>query len=257
MNSAVPPDALGKKIFFLYPSTIIQNGVMAALTEQEYEVYAVQNHAGLRRILKQFPDSLVFVYIDGQLPEKECEFWIRGVMGDPATAGVGIGVLSSVANAAVERKYLTSVKVQCGFIVVKTDITGALRQLLEILKSLKARGHKKYIRTTSENEALNTINILHDGDYIKGVIKDISAAGLSCVFARDPGFEKNSLFHDIQIKLQSMILKTDGIVFGSRMEGNTKIHVLLFTQRTNPDVRSRIRKYVQASLQRKMDALLK
>jgi hypothetical protein len=257
MGNADTPDILGKKIFFLYPSTLIQNEVMAALVEQEFEVYAVKNHANLRRVLKQFPNSLVFVNIDDQLPEKECEAWIRGVMSDPATAEVGIGVLSSSANEAVQRKYLLSIKVICGYTVVKTDITGALKQLLEILKAVDARGRRKYVRTTSENEALSTINIPHDGDYIKGVIKDISAVGLSCVFSRDPGLEKNSLCHDVQIKLQSMILKIEGIVFGSRMEGETKIYVLLFTQRTDPDARSRIRKYVQLSLQGKMDALLK
>jgi hypothetical protein len=257
MSGAVPPDILGKKIFFLYPSAIIQNEVMAALVEQEFEVYAVRDHAGLRRVLKQFPDSLVFVNIDDQLPEKECEAWIRGVMNDSATTAVRIGVLSSSANEALQRKYLIAVKVRCGYTVVKTDITGALKQLLEILKSVDARGRRKYVRTTSENETLCTINIPHDGDYIKGVIKDISAVGLSCVFSRDPGLEKNSLCHDVQIKLQSMILKIEGIVFGSRMEGGAKIYVLLFTQRTDPDVRSRIRKYVQSSLQGKMDALLK
>ncbi|MDR2028510.1 MAG: pilus assembly protein PilZ, partial [Treponema sp.] len=61
----------------------------------------------------------------------------------------------------------------------------------------------------------------------------------------------------IQIKLQSMLLKAEGIVFGSRMDGLEKIYVILFTQRIDPDVRVKIRKYIQSNLQAKMDGELK
>jgi hypothetical protein len=257
MDTGTGSDLLGKKLFFLYPSTIIQNEVMFELVEQEFEVYAIRDHVNFRKVLKQFPDSLVFINIDEQLAEKDWEAWVRGVMGDPATAEAGIGILSTTANEVLQRKYITTVGIRCGYTLIKSDITKAVKQLLEILKAVDARGRRKYVRATSENEALTTINLPHDGSYIKGVIKDISAVGLSCTFTVDPGFEKNSLCHDVQIKLQSMILKTEGIVFGSRMDGNTKIYVLLFTQRIDPDVRTRIRKFIQSTLQNKIDALLK
>jgi hypothetical protein len=77
--------------------------------------------------------------------------------------------------------------------------------------------------------------------------------GVSCAFEQDPELTKNALFKDIQVRLQTMLLKVEAIVFGSRMDGNEKIYVLLFTQRINPDVRTKIRKYIQLNLQSKMD----
>jgi hypothetical protein len=250
-------DITGKKIFFLYPSAIIQNEIAAELIQQEFEVYIVRDHLGLRRILKKYPDSIVFVNIDDQMNEKNWEAWIRGIMSDTATAHVGIGILSATDDTALSRKYINSIKITCGFIQVKKDIKQSIIQIMEILRVVDAKGRRKYIRATTDNESLTTINLPHNGDFVKGVIKDISVAGLSCAFSVDPLIEKNSLIKDIQIKLQSVILKAEGIVFGSRMDGITKIYVIIFTQRTDPDVRAKIRKYIQLNLQSKLDVAMK
>jgi hypothetical protein len=140
---------------------------------------------------------------------------------------------------------------------MKSDVLKSIKLLYGILQSVNARGRRKYLRATTENEALNTINIPHNGVFHKGVIKDISVVGLSCAFQDDPDIGKNSLCQDMQIKLQSMILKAEGIVFGSRMDGLTKIYVFIFTQRIDPEVRIKIRSYIQSLLQSKMDALLR
>jgi hypothetical protein len=251
-------EIVGKKIFFLYPSAMIQNEVAYELVQQEYEVYIIKDHLNLRRVLKKFPDSIVLINIDDGLAEKDWEVWIRGVQGDPNTAQVGIGILSAADNEALRRKYVTTINIQCGFTaIIKSDILKSIKQLYEILKVVDARGRRKYLRATSENETLTTVNIPHNGLFVKGVIKDISVVGLSCAFAEDPGLEKNSLCQDMQIKLQSVILKTEGIVFGSRQDGSSKIYVFLFTQRIDPDVRIKIRSYIQSIMQAKMDELLK
>jgi hypothetical protein len=101
-----------------------------------------------------------------------------------------------------------------------------------------------------------TINIPHEGFYLKGIIKDISSVGISCTFQKDPELEKNALCKDMQLKLQTAILKTEGIVFGSRTDGLLKIYVFLFTQRVAPEVRSRIRVFVRQILQERMARLL-
>jgi hypothetical protein len=249
-------EILGKKIFFLYPSAIIQNEIASDLIQQEYEVYIVRDHTSLRRVLRTYPDAIVFVNIDDQLPEKDCEAWIRGLLNDPATASVGIGVLSSAENEALQRKYVNSVGIRGGYTVIKSDISKAIISLMEVLKAFDARGRRKYIRVTMENNQA-TINIPLNGQYINGVIKDISVAGFSCSFEQDPQFDAKTLCKDIQIRLQSMILKTEGIVFGSRIDGLITTYVFLFTQRIDPDVRTKIRKYIQALLQGRMNILLK
>ncbi|MDR2185215.1 MAG: PilZ domain-containing protein [Treponema sp.] len=257
MGSGNQSDILGKKIFFLYPSTAIQNEIVFELIQQEFEAYVVRDQNALVPLLKRYPDSLVFIDIDEALPEPDWEKWIRDVMADPALADIKVGIVSAREDEALMRKYIASVKVQGGYTVIKSDINKAIRQLLEILHVFDAKGRRRFLRATSENETLTTINIPYNNAYVNGVIKDISSTGLSCTFTEDPNLEKNSLCQDIQIKLQSTLLKLEGIVFGSRMDGLSKIYVVVFTQRIDPSVRVKIRKYIQGNIQAAIDAELK
>jgi hypothetical protein len=250
-------DILGRKLFFLHPSALIQNQIMAELIQQEFEVYISKDHVKLRMILKQYPNSIVFANINDGISEKEWEAWIQGVMGDPETAGVDIGIVCSGDNEILKRKYLTQIKIRCGYTVLKSDLNPAIKQILEILKTVDAKGRRKYIRVITDKESKTTVNFPINGTFINGIIKDISVVGFSCVFTEDPGLTRNSLFQDIQIKLQTILLKAEGIVFGSRMDGEARIYVILFTQRTDPDAKTRIRKFIQSSLQAKIDAEFK
>ena len=248
-------DIQGKKIFFLHPSTVVQNQIVAELAQQEFEVYVVKNHGTIKKVLKKYNDSILFVDIDEGMNEHEWETWIRGILNTQPE--VAIGVLTGNRDEKLMHKYITSVKVQCGYTLIRSDINKCIVQILEILKDVNAKGRRKYIRTCIEKETMATINLPHGGDYINGIIKDISVVGISCVFDQDPELTKNALFKDIQVKLQTMLLKVEAISFGSRNEGNSKIYVMLFTQRIDPDVRTKVRKYIQQNLQGKMDIELK
>jgi hypothetical protein len=248
-----PSEILGKKIFFLHPTVVVQNQIVGELAQQEFEVYIIKNPASLIRALKKYPDSIVFADIDEQMTEKEWETWIRGVMGTPELKNVSIGIISANDDEILKRKYINTVQVSCGYTVLKSDLNKAIASILEILKAVDAKGRRKYIRATTENETNTTVNLPLNGTFINGSIKDLSVVGISCAFDLDPELLKNALFKDVQVKLGSMILKVEGIVFGSRMDGNAKIYVLLFTQRIDPEVRTKIRKYIQQNLQNKMD----
>jgi hypothetical protein len=252
-----PANILGKKIFFLHPSAVVQNQIVVELAQQEFEVYVVKDHEALVRVLKKYPGSVIFVDIDERMSEEKWEAWIREIMNNPATGQNSIGVLSVNDDEALQRKYVNSVKVRCGYTVLKADMNKVIKHLLEILKALDAKGRRKYLRAVSENESLTTINLPLNGTFVNGTIKDISVVGLSCVFAEDPELAKNTLVQNIQVKLQSTILKVEGIIFGSRPDGASKIYVILFTQRMDPDTRAKIRTYIQRNYQTKMDAELK
>ena len=247
----------GKKIFFLYPSMVAQNTLIAELIQQEYEVYVVKDHAALRKTLKRYPNSVVFADIGEKMPEHEWEAWIRGLMSAPETQNIAVGIITANNDEELRRKYVNMIKVQCGYTVLKSDINNSIKQICEVLKTIDARGRRKYIRAEIGNETKSTINFPINGTFINAQIKDISEVGVSCTFDRDPELKKNALFRDIQIRLQGMLLKAEGIIFGSRMDGESKIYVLLFTQHVDPEVKAKIRRYVQQNLQSKMDAELK
>jgi hypothetical protein len=256
-NSSSPSDIVGKKIFFLYPTAVVQNRIIAELVQQEYEIYIAKDHNIMRRVLKKYSDSIVFVDINEHMAEKEWDAWIAAVMQAPETKNVSIGIVTANDDELIKRKYLLAAKVPCGYTILKSDLDKAIIHIMEVLQAVDAKGRRKYIRATTEHETNTTINLPLNGMFINGVIKDISVVGISCSFDDDPELVKNTLFKDIQVKLQSNILKVEGIVFGSRMDGTEKIYVILFTQRIDPEVRTRIRKYIQINLQAKMDAEMK
>jgi len=248
---------LGKKIFFLHPSAFVQNQIISELAQEEYEVYVLKDEKKLLKALKHYPDSIFFASINETMRESAWIELIQLIQKKPETASIDIGLIASSHDENTKRKYSTLLTLKCGYTVVKSDIAEATKQLVMILNNANAKGRRKFIRMIIDKETNATINLPMNGTFITGHIKDISVVGFSCVFPEDSGLKKNSLFEDMQIRLQAQLIKAEGIVFGSRKDGSEENFVLLFTPRLDPAVRSKIRKYIQTYLQHKMDEELK
>ena len=248
---------LGRKVFFLHPSALIQNQVIEELVQEEYEIYAVKDESKLRRLLKRYPDSIVFANISDGMKESAWEEWIRSVLTSSETAGTDIGIIAYADNENFRYKYLDQMRVRCGFTVMKADLSTVITQLKKILSSANAKGRRKFIRAIISNGANISVNLPMNGTFVNGIIRDISTMGFSCYFADDPGLTKNHHYTDIQIRLKSQLLKVQGMVFGSRMQQYEKVYVILFTPRTSPDVLAKVRTFIHSYLQSKMDMELK
>jgi hypothetical protein len=246
----------GKKIFFLYPSAVIQNTIIKELIQQEYEVYAVKNHTALLQYLKRDPGVVVFINISEGPGKAQWEEWVRSVLGPRGSSPVRIGILTNANDEDLRDKYITDIGVQCGFTVIKSDVAAALQQIQESLRVEEAKGRRKYLRAGKEIGA--SINLPFDNGFINGQVRDISTVGLSCVLDQNPSLAKNTLFQNIQLKIQGRILKVEGIIYGSRdEEDGSHCYVVLFTQRVDSDTRARIREGIQQYLQARMEEELK
>jgi hypothetical protein len=246
---------LGRKIFFLNPLPLIQNQVIDELVQREYEAYVVRDRVIMRKVLKQFPGSLVFIDIDQIIGEKEWEGWIREAMKADDLADIRIGVLTANRSDILQNKYAHMLRLPCGYTMIHRDLHITVTQVLAVLDTNEAKGRRKYLRATTEDEGRAVVNFPLGGRFISGSIRDISSAGFSCAFNEDPEFTKNSAFSNVQIKLRHTILNVETVIFGSRMEGIAKTYVALFTDRISPDSRVKIRKYIHGNLQAKMDAI--
>jgi len=246
-------DLIGKKVFFLFPTISVQNRIVTALIQQEYEVYVAKNKEKLKRILSKHTDSIVFIDINEQMSEGEWDIWVTGILEAPDMKGVSIGVVTTNDDEQIMRKYLLALKVPCGYTVVGHDIEKAITQIMAALQNVNAKGRRKYLRAIMERgETSTTINLPVNGNFVNGIIRDISVVGVSCTIEGNPEIPKNTLFKNIQIRLQTNLLKVEGILFGSRSDGTETIYVILFTQRVDPDIRAKIRTYIQHTLQQKM-----
>jgi len=241
----------GRKIFFLYPTVSVQNQIISELIQNEYEAYLAKDHSRLSYALKKYSDSIIFINIDEKMPPQEWEKWIGGIL--TVCPNLKIGIFSNNNEDEFREKFVQQNQVTCGYIFQKVDMTKAVTTVLDKMNELNVKGRRKYLRASTEREANATINIPYGGDFAKGMIKDISTVGFSCAFEQEVVLAKNSLVKDIQLKLQTNLLKVEAVVFGSREENGQKTFVMLFTQRVDTDVRARIRKYIQGNLQSKMD----
>ena len=245
-------EIIGRKIFFLYPTQSIQNQIMTEMAQQEFEVYVSKNHTRLAQALKNYPNSIIYINVEEGMPLAEWREWISTQR--TALPDIELGVFSSNNDEKFKDKIINDLHITCGFFILKMDMTHTTGKLLDILNTKNVKGRRKYLRANTERETAATINMPFRDEFIKGVIKDISVVGISCSFEHDLDLKKNVLFKGIQIRLQSMLLNLEAVVFGSRMDNNEKIYVMIFTQNISPEIRSKIRKYIQQNLQGKMDA---
>lgn len=244
----------GKKVFFLYPTASVQNQIITELAQHEYEVYVIKNHVQIIRVLEKYPDSILFVNIDEKMHKKEWEKWFSDKLS--AMTEVKIGIFTSDTSDELHDRF-TKYKVPCGFTPLKVDMSGYINKIIDTLNSLNVKGRRKYLRASTKDESTAKLNMPFGGGIISGVINDVSVVGISCVFENDPNLAKNELVKNIQVRLQSMLLKVEAVVFGSRVVENEKIYVMLFTQRIDSEVKAKIRKYIQHNLQSKIDTELK
>ena len=256
MESPEVPSSLGRKVFFLYPPSVIKDDVVARFIEQEYEIYLIKDYIKGRSLLAKYPDSIVFIDIDEGQTEEEWEKWIREVFTNPETEKVSIGIVSYNNDEKLQRKYLMEVGIQCGFIRLKLGLEESVHILLETLKANEAKGRRKYVRANCTWDKMTVANLRLDNKTYIGTINDISVVGFSCTFTDDPRIQKNSLLNDIQLKLRGGLLKIQGIVFGSRMVDSKITYVILFTQKLDDQSRVKIRHYIQIALQMEIDAEL-
>lgn len=246
---------LGRKVFFLYPPSVVKDELVSRLLEQEYEVYMLKDIGMADRLLVMFPSSIVFVNIDAGKSESEWEEWIRAKMSNPALSAVGIGILTYNQDENLQKKYLMDIGIQCGFVKLKLGLEESTKILLSTLQANEAKGRRKYVRANCASDSLTSLNLREGGITTTGRIQDISVVGFSCILDPDPAFKKNTVLHDVQLKLRANLVKIEAIVFGNRMVDDRMQYVMLLAPRTESAVRDRIRNYIQYALQNDIEQI--
>jgi hypothetical protein len=247
---------LGRKIFFLNPSLPIQHKVVDELIQREYEVYVVNNRTILRRTLNDFPGSMIFIDIDQEVSEKDWESWIREVMTAEDLEDIRIGILTSNRSDLLQNKYANMLKLPGGYIMLHHDLNITITQVVNILDANEAKGRRKYLRAAADTDGQAVVNFPVEGRFLSGAVGGISIVGFSCFFNNDPDFSRNAAFPNVQIKLRHTILNVEVVILGFRSDGKNKIYAALFTGRISSDAQVKIRRYIQMSLQARMDSVL-
>ena len=239
----------GKKIFFVQPSSVVQ---------QEYEVLLVPEANQARRIFQKYPDCLAFLNIDDGFSEHDWEVLVRETQADPALAGVKLGILTYNTDPKLAHKYLMEYMLPCGFIKLSLGLAESTDIVLKVLGANEARGRRKYLRVhCGPNTKFNYKDSL--GKLIDGSLVDLSSVGMACVLNSSNELPLHSKLESIQLQLKGSLCLVDGVVMGSRPleDGSGKAHVVLFDPKIPPVQKDKIRAYLQWALQSSIEDQLR
>ena len=242
----------GKKVFFLYPQSVIQEELISVLLRNEYEVYFLNDHLKANRIFKRFSNSICFSNIDNGLKEPEWEDFIGKIRADPEIKGIQIGILSYNNDVKLMQKYLMDIGVECGFVQLKLGIKQSTNIILKVLEASEAKGRRKFVRANCENDSRAVLNFSHKDSFFEGKIIDISSVGLACEFNQTISIDNKTILHKIQLNLRGSLIQVDGIILSRRFD-NKRILVIVFNPRPKENELDKIHIFIHKTLQKNID----
>ncbi len=251
----MPNEGLGKKVFFLFPHSVIKDDLITTLTANEYESYILKDHERAYRILREFPDSILFINIDEGLSEPEWEAFVTRIRGDPDLKEVRIGILSYNTDQELMRKYLMELSIPCGYIQLKLGIKESTKIILDALRANEAKGRRKFIRVSCAGDDGASLNYKTNNGIIHAKLLDLSSAGTAVMSKEFSAFQPKTLLKRVQLKLRASLVLVDAVHLGTRKD-SPEISVLLFDPKTDEAAKMNIQRFIMQSLQRYIDSFV-
>jgi hypothetical protein len=196
----------------------------------------------------------MFINIDEGLKEEEWEAYIREIQQNEKTRDCRLGILSYNTDRDLMQKYLMDMAIPCGYIQLKLGLQESTRIILSALNANEARGRRKYIRVSCEDETNATMNYKGDEATYYGKLLDISSAGLAVRIDRFGDFPANSLLRDVQLRLRGSLVMINLILMGKRRDSRD-VWIFLFDPRMTPEHKLTIHHFIKQNLQRYIDQL--
>jgi hypothetical protein len=247
--------AEGRKVFLLYPHSVIHEEMMDNLIMNGFEAYTLWEHKRAIKILEEFPDSIMFINIDEGMPENEWEAYIKGIQENPKTKKTRMGILSYNQDKKLMEKYLMKLALPCGYIQLKLGIQESTKIILNALQANEAKGRRKFIRVFCPEDVNTVINFRIEEKIYQGKILDISSAGVAAKFQRFPSFPANTLLRDVQLKLRGSLIMTEVVLMGKRSD-NINVWIFVFKPSSmNHDGKMVIHHFIKQNLQKYIEQI--
>jgi hypothetical protein len=246
--------APGKKIFLLYPHSVIRDEVLDELIMAGYETYTVFDEKRALKLLMKFPGSIMFINIDEGLSEKEWEAYIWAIQNSPKIKDCRLGIMSYNQNKALMQKYLIDMALPCGYIQLKLGVQESTKIILNALESTEARGRRSNIRVDCSDDISSILNYKGELETYRGKILDISSVGVAAKFEKLDDHAVNSVMRNVQIKLRNGMVMTDMIFMGKRRD-NKQVYIMLYGSKLSKEDKLVIHHYIKNCLQKYIDQL--
>lgn len=244
----VPENNIGKKIIFLYPPSWIKEEYIEELVSNEYETFSLENHKILFPLLKSLDSVFLFINIDNGPKENEWEKYVSKILSSPLSEKVTVCVMTNNNAKELVSKYIGSLKVDGGFIILRQRIADVKKSIYKVLTTHKAKGRRRFVRAKCNNDNKATFNAYVDGSLKSGKIRDISSVGMACHFDESTiQIKQKQPISDIQLRLMGKIVTVSGVIAGIRQE-RERVYVILFDPKTAASVKEKIHSFIKYAL---------
>jgi hypothetical protein len=247
-----PEINLGRKVFFLYPHSVIRKDLLRMILRAGYEVYVLHDHHKALTVLATFPGSVMFVNIDVVLSEEEWKSLISKIGQDPGIRDARIGVVTYNLDSRLQKYYVKTLRIPCGFVHLKQDQLASRNIIIRALKVNRAGGIRKHIRAECNTDFHVTFYVKIGGATYNGKVKDISENGMACVFEKSMEMAEKQVLDKIHLNLRGVVCDLPGTVY-ARKSGEPVVYIILFGADMENDTREKICAYISANIQHSMD----
>jgi hypothetical protein len=251
MTTDAAATASGRKVFFLYPHSVLNEDLLIEILSHQYEIYGIRSHDAALKIAAAWPGSIFFLNIDAALKELQWEAWIRRLLADRSTSSTRLGILTYNPSQELAQKYLMDLMLPCGFIQLKLGVSEAKTIILKTLHANEARGRRGYVRAQCTERSKATFNVTVDGVMLTGSVLDISAAGMTFSFDTAFDLKPQAALRDVQLRMKGALCRLSGTFMGA-VRGKAGSNLLMFHAPTN-DITAKIHRFIFQTLQESMD----
>lgn len=243
----------GRKIFFVYPHSVVKNELINVLINQEYEVYLINDHSYLKAICEKYVDPIIFINIDEGQTALEWETLIRELKDGYLTHKAQFGIFTYDEDEKVSQKFLMDVMITCGYITLKLGIEESTEIIIKTLEVNEAKGQRKILGTKC-NPNESTLNFRMGDSHIQGNIISISSIGMSVIFSTNLILPTKINLTNIQLKLKGVLVNVSAIIIGVQKSTiNKNVYLLVFNKNISLESRTKIRQYICKILQQQIE----
>lgn len=223
-------DGKGYQIFVIHPEKLLRDELVHQLREREYEAFGMaelnfDHSAG-------FPGSIVILGANHLSPQSAAG------LSEHRSGRIILAALGSSGFSGTFDHIIPD----------EADIEG----VLNVLTAIRARGPRSFVRFGGHLASIASFSFTADEKHYAGTIHDISTAGFSCTFRPEPEPFPDPDIRHMQLNLPGHRLSLSGRFSGHRVFAGQSIHIFLFVDEIDPDIRECIRNFIYRSLEMKL-----
>ena len=245
-----------RKVFFLHPQAVIQDDLVRALLEDNFEAYLVRNPVSAKVVIREFPDSIFLVQVDSGLEEDEWSSFAAELKAIPSLGELTLCVLSVRDIESLKKSFLgADSPFSHGISYGAFNFSKTLEELKEFLTSIKARLPRNQVHGVSpETHGVSVVFAMDDARY-EGILKDITISGLTCRIGQEELLPSEMSIPAIIITYGKTQFSVAGRIAGKHGKDGA-LHLILFDESSKTQRRKEIYDLIQACFQAEIDDII-